>query len=215
VTGWTDAPLAWPLGVREGKGRVGRPALVVTPSLVKAIRTESGVALKHWFGVRTTLVWRWRKWLGVEGHTRAPGSRRLQHEVSERGAAGIKAKDWTDEELDRKSEVAKRAGIRPGDRWKDRHWTPEEDALLGTDHDRAVAGRIGRTRSAVTTRRVNSGIRAFPGAVNYWRPEELALLGTADDDVIAATPGRTENAVMQMRQRLGIPVVRDRRRPRG
>jgi hypothetical protein len=41
------------------------------------------------------------------------------------------------------------------------------------------------------------------------------MLGTADDDVIAATLGRTENAVMQMRQRLGIPVVRDRRRPRG
>jgi hypothetical protein len=100
----------------------------------------------------------------MEGRTRTPGSRQLQHEVSERGAAGIKEKDWTDEELDRKSEVAKRAGLRPGGRWKDRHWTEAEDALLGTDQDRVIAARIGRTRSAVTTRRVNFDIRAFPGA---------------------------------------------------
>ena len=61
MTGWRDGPVIWPLGVREGPGRVGRPALIVTRALERAIRTESALALKHWFGVRTTLVWRWRK----------------------------------------------------------------------------------------------------------------------------------------------------------
>src|SRR5204862_171301 len=77
------------------------------------------------------------------------------------GAADIRAKDWTDEELDRKSVIAKRAGIRPGDRWKDRRWTREQEALLGTDLDEVIAERIGRTTQAVRCRRTGRGIRTF------------------------------------------------------
>jgi hypothetical protein len=131
--------------------------------------------------------------------------------VSERGAAGVAAKDWTDEELDRKSEAAIRAGIRPGDRWKHQHWTPEQDALLGTDHDEVIAEKIGRTTIALRSRRVNFSISAHPGGVRYWTPEELALLRTADDEVIAAKLGRTHTAVQQKRHVLAIPVFRDPR----
>lgn len=153
VTSWTDAPIPWPMGVPEGPGRVGRPSLVVTRDLERAIRTESALALKHHFGIQTTLAWRYRKWLGVEGHIKTPGSRHLQQEVSEKGAAGIKAKEWTDEELDRKAEAAKRCGTRPGERWSELRWTADQDALLGTDDDEVIGARIGRTAAAVRSRR--------------------------------------------------------------
>ena len=117
VTSWTDAPIPWPRGLPEGKGPRGHPGLVVTRELERAIRTESAAALMHHFGIRDTLAWRWRTWAGVEGHTATEGSRRLQQEVSEKGAAGIKPKEWTDAELDAQSELAKRLGRRPPDRW--------------------------------------------------------------------------------------------------
>src|SRR4051812_42013005 len=112
VTSWTDAPVPWPRGVPAGPGRKGFPGLIVTRALERAIRTESALALKHHFGVRTTLAWRYRKWAGVEGRRKTPGSRQLHQNVSEPGAAGIRAKDWTDEELDRKAEAARRCGTR-------------------------------------------------------------------------------------------------------
>jgi hypothetical protein len=81
--------------------------------------------------------------------------------VSELGAAGVAAKDWTNEDLDRKSEAAIRAGIRPGDRWKGQHWTPEQDALLGADHDEVIAETIRRTAVAVRCRRTRKGIKKY------------------------------------------------------
>jgi hypothetical protein len=94
-------------------------------------------------------------------------------------------------------------------------WTPEELALLGTDTDEAVARRLGRTRSAVTSRRVNMGIGAFSGwsaGGRDWTAGELGLLGGDFDEVIAGRIGRTRPAVSQMRLELGIPAFRDRRR---
>lgn len=40
-------------------------------------------------------------------------------------------------------------------------WTPNEDALLGTDRDRAVAQKVGRTIAAVRQRRQALGIPAY------------------------------------------------------
>jgi hypothetical protein len=74
ITSWTDAPIPWPRC--RAIGRRGRPGLLVTEELIRAIRTESSVAIQHWFGVTATTVWRWRKAFGV---TRwgSEGSRRL------------------------------------------------------------------------------------------------------------------------------------------
>ena len=38
------------------------------------------------------------------------------------------------------------------------HWSPNEDALLGTDTDRAIAEKLGRSSVAVTNRRKKLGI---------------------------------------------------------
>jgi hypothetical protein len=54
----------------------------------------------------------------------------------------------------------KRRGVRPP-AVKGLAWMPEEDALLGTIPDADVAERIGRTLSAVQSRRYLLGVGAF------------------------------------------------------
>ena len=73
------------------------------------------------------------------GHTQALA------EAVAKGAAGIKAKVWTDEELDAKAELLKRLGLKPSGMWKVGEWRKRELAVLGTDHDEVIAARIGRT----------------------------------------------------------------------
>lgn len=58
ISGWTDAPIRWPrCGVR---GQHGGSGLLFTGDLIKAVQTESALALKHWWGVSANTVWRWR-----------------------------------------------------------------------------------------------------------------------------------------------------------
>jgi hypothetical protein len=198
VTSWTDAPIPWP--------RV-RP--VVNAELRRAIRTESADALKYWFGAATTVVWKWRREFGVGGRATTKGSKLAIRAAAVKGAEAIKAKQWTDEELDRKSVTAKRLGLRPGPRWTPERggWTEAEVALLGTDHDKVIAARIGRTVSAVTSQRTLRKIPAFsgsPGGGRAWTDEEISLLGKDTDTGIAAKIGRTPSAVSQKRAALGI-----------
>jgi hypothetical protein len=75
ITSWSDGRISWPrcrkLGHRGGSG------LLVDDELVRAIRSESSLALQYWFGVQGETVWRWRQAFGVEGHAGTEGSRRL------------------------------------------------------------------------------------------------------------------------------------------
>src|SRR5262245_61476006 len=91
ITSWTAAPLAWPR-CRRLEGHGGGSGLLVTEELVRAIRSESAAALKHWFGVSTHTVWSWRRAFGVQGHWGTPGSRRLHQELSARGAAATRGR---------------------------------------------------------------------------------------------------------------------------
>jgi hypothetical protein len=132
----------------------------VTRELVRAIRTESAAALKHWFGVGTKAVWNWRRAFRVE-RLGTRGSRQAHRAASLQGGAAMRAKDWTDEELDRKSAAARARGTRPGPRWKDTGWTPDQLALLGTDDDEVIARKVGRTPGAVRSQRAVRKIPAF------------------------------------------------------
>ena len=71
--------------------------------------------------------------------------------------------DWTDEELDRMAEAAKRRGTRPPPRWTPATggWTAGQVKLLGTNRDEEVAQRIGKTVGAVTVKRVRLKIPVF------------------------------------------------------
>lgn len=138
--------------------------MLVNADLQRAIRTASVAALMHWFGVKVTTAWRWWTWLKVEGWTNTRGTRRLVKETAECGGAAIKAKDWTDDELDAKSATSKRLGLCPPNRWTPTGWTPEQLALLGTDTDEAIAERLRRSRSAVRAMRFRRGIPPGAGA---------------------------------------------------
>jgi hypothetical protein len=200
VTAISSAPIPWPR-VRV-IGQKGRPTLWANDELVRAIRTESAKSLKYWFGVSGLLVWKWRKTFGVGGRATTEGSRKAIRAAAKKGAKAIKAKEWTDDELDRKAETAKRLGLKPTGRWKGMEWTLEQIALLGTDADAVIAAKIGRSPIAVTSQRVKRKIPTHSGSVGggrAWTEEEVALLGTLPDREVADRIGRTLKAVQWRR----------------
>ena len=79
--------------------------------------------------------------------------------------------------------------------------------MVGTDHDEAVAAKIGRTANAVTRKRQELGLPAFSGWLGggrAWTPAEDAVLGTDTDAKIAPRIDRTPRAVSWRRESLGI-----------
>lgn len=89
-----------------------------------------------------------------------------------------------------------------------RHWTAEEESLLGVKSDRVLARELGRTVEAVKGRRQRKRIRLRKG----WTPEEVKLLGTLLDREVAVLVGRAPYAVAWKRTKMGIPCCDDRRR---
>jgi len=108
-----------------------------------------------------------------------------------------------------------------------RRWTPEEDALLGTDTDAVISSRLGRSKTAVCNRRHDLGIPCSPASAaavsarvsayqraqvangkfrgwgnRCWTAEEDALLGTASNAEVGALINRSEEAVRQRRHTL-------------
>ena len=59
----SDSRIAWPLAAKRGQ----IPQPWVNATLARAIRQETTIALKYWFGVSTFRVWVWPellKWVG-------------------------------------------------------------------------------------------------------------------------------------------------------
>src|SRR5208282_1201600 len=84
ITSWSDGRIAWPkcriVGHRGGHG------LLLDEELARAVRSESSLAIQYWWGASPVAVWHWRKALGI-GHWEPEGSRLLQQQSSEKGAA--------------------------------------------------------------------------------------------------------------------------------
>jgi hypothetical protein len=164
ITSWTDARIPWPqcrvLGARGGSG------LRITGELVRAIRTESAEAIKHWFGVGVAAVWHWRRAFDVS-RWGTEGSRLLLQQNSEAGAAQVRGQK-VPACIVRRRVATQRAAGNYGycDRWKTTGWTPERLALLGTLPDAEVAAKIGRREGAVRVKWLKLGI---PTAVDRRR----------------------------------------------
>jgi transposase-like protein len=214
VTSWSNARISWPrvqpVGQRGGSG------LWVNETLARAIRTESAVALRYWFGINPTSVWKWRREFGVAGHSTTPGTSKAIRGAALKGAAAQKEKDWTDEEREICSARAKHLGLRPPVRWtpKNGAWTKKQLKLLGTDDDVVIAAKIGRTVSAVRNQRTARKIPAhsgWRGGGRGWTETELALLGTDSDRAVAEKIGRTRKAVYYQRWLYQIPRYQKRR----
>jgi hypothetical protein len=148
VTSWTDARISWPRCKRL-QGRE-HPSLLMDEELARAIRSESAAALRFWWGVGEPLVWRWRQALGV-GRMDNPGSARLIRAASQKGADEMRRKVWPAQAREERRERAvagdQGARLQPG--FHGARWTQGQLALLGTDADKEVAARIGKSRDAV------------------------------------------------------------------
>lgn len=70
VGGVHDAPISWPTIYRGGP-----PSLIVCGDLIRALKTESAIAVAHHWGVALSTVCHWRQALGVPRWT--PGTTRL------------------------------------------------------------------------------------------------------------------------------------------
>lgn len=82
------------------------------------------------------------------------------------------------------------------------HWTDEEIALLGTDHDSVIGERLGIPTHTLENKRRRLRI---PPNLRRWTDAEIALLGTRTDREAAAQLGRQTAAVRRKREMLGIP----------
>ena len=153
---WSKGPIPWPC-IRTA----GRSAFVLCGDLVKAVKNESSLAIQHWWGVSPSTVHRWRKSMGIDQYNE--GTLRLH-------------RDWKPEKISAKDAArGQRKGASPESRAKmtrmvrargyyqhsQRIWTPEEEALLGTMPDPAVAEKLGRPLKTVGMWRRRIGIPAF------------------------------------------------------
>ena len=155
ITRWTDALISWPrcqrVGVRGGSG------LLVTEELVRAIRTESSLAIQYWWGVNAETVWRWRKAFGVS-QWGTEGSQQLHQQSSEAGARKLRGKTRPAAAVRKQVKTCRERGYKPGSRrWEKTGWKQWELDLLGTAPDAEVAAQIGRSVSAIRAMRWRLG----------------------------------------------------------
>jgi hypothetical protein len=199
VHGWTDARLSWPT-CRNAEGR-GQPGILVEEVLAFAVRCESALALMHWWGVSSTVVWKWRKALGVERMT--PGSARLQRMNADAGAEVLRGVELPPEARERRSRTALEMDLArhtrpcpsPGGA---EPWTEAEAKALGSASDGYLAALSGRSRAAVRSARRRRGMRS-PDQRRPWTKEEDAVVRTLPPAEAALQTGRTANAVYRRR----------------
>jgi hypothetical protein len=185
VTGWSDAPIPWPL-CRSLDPRGGGIGPLVEDELARAVRHESAAAIRHWWGVGGCAVGRWRKELGVR-RMDTGGSRRL---ILAAVQAGVVARG------DAPPTLADDQGIL---------WTAEDVALVGLVSDVEVARRTGRTLTAVRQKRKQLRLpnpehpdsRYLP-----WTPQDDALVLTLPPAEVAALTGHSRGAVYARRHEL-------------
>src|SRR5262245_36760597 len=85
IVGRTTARVPWPL-CRNRERPTGQASVLVNEDLARAIRCESGLALRHWFGVSGATVVRWRRALAVPRFNE--GSARLTAALNREKAEG-------------------------------------------------------------------------------------------------------------------------------
>jgi hypothetical protein len=81
-------------------------------------------------------------------------------------------------------------------------WTPEREALLGTEADTAIAKSLGVTPSTIGHRRERLGIPSFGSSKTKWGQVELALFRSYSDAEITRMTGRTSVEVVAKRRSL-------------
>src|SRR5262249_12491910 len=89
ITRWSDAPIPWPRCRALAGGR-GGSGLLVDEELGRAVRCESVLAIRYWWGASAGTVWRWRRALGVRGLNE--GSARLRQHLNQEIAERLRGR---------------------------------------------------------------------------------------------------------------------------
>ena len=190
----SNGRIQWPL-TKAG----GHLVLVVCGGLAKAVRRESALAIRHWWGASAWAVWQWRKALGVPATTESTSRLRREYALEPAiTAAQLKAQaQCRDPERDR----GRRAKITAAKRGKPRPAHVLE-ALHNANRGRHPSAEARRKMSEAHKRR---GTRP-PSAGPAWAPHEEALLGRMPDEEVARRTGRTLVAVQNRRYLLRIEM---------
>ena len=101
-------------------------------------------------------VWRWRQAFGI-GRWEPEGSRRLHQQLGEAGARKTRGQRLPADQVERRRRTARELGLQPTGRCAESGLTAEQLAMLGTLPDERLAGRIGRTATAVRVMRNRLG----------------------------------------------------------
>jgi hypothetical protein len=191
VRGMSDAPIRWP-SLRRGRS----DSLIVCDDLVRAIRTESSIAVAHHWGVARSVVSQWRRALGVPRMT--SGTTRLLIETAaETLTPEVRA--IARNRMHAPDVRAKLSAIRTG-----RSVHPNTIAALREAAKRPKSEDWKRGQSERSKRMWQNREAYGLPARHKWTAKEIALLGTDSDAKIAKILGLKVHAVVDQRRRLGI-----------
>lgn len=185
VTSISDGRIPWPRGFAANRGT----AMVLCGDLEKAVRNETAAAVRHWWGVGSDTVWKWRKALGAKV---TPGDIALRSEYSSRPEhkamiGGVGRKFARDPERRRKIAAARIGKARP----------PEViQAMRQANLGRKLSAAHRKKLSAAHKKR-----RAISPAVSNAEEE---LLRKLPPEEFARRTGRPLVAVLAWRRKLGI-----------
>jgi hypothetical protein len=190
VRGVSDGPIQWP------STRRGNHSPILCGDLIRAVQRESEMAVAHHWGVTLSLVWRWRRALGVPRMT--PGSTRLRieyaavtltPEVRARGKAA----------MHRPEVRAKLSAIRKGRPLHPNTLAAALEVFRRPKPERWKRGQSERSYKMWANR------EAYGLPVRHeWTDEENALLAAKSVPAIAKQLGVSQYAVQEQRRRMGI-----------
>jgi hypothetical protein len=189
IVGISDGKIPWPIG-KTHRAR----APVVYKDLERAVRTESNQAVCHWWGITGQTVTKWKKALGVDGHTAGTVKLRQKYgaepEAAAKRATGLRAADLTDR--NRKIAEAKKGKARPP--WLRLHMRKINTGKKLTAETRQKLSEVHRARGT----RPKNGTKA-------WTPEEDRLVATLPTREVVELTGRSPKAIYSRRVRLRMP----------
>ncbi len=191
IVGLTDARIPWPI-VKNGRFR----SYAVFGGLAKAVRLESNLALRYWFGVSKSWIWACRRALDVRATNE--GTRRLRA-------------SYADTPEFRR--LARKAWANAG--------TPDRRAKssashLGKSHTLPTRRklrklRLGKRHSAEGRQKMSASHKngRSPRSVwgRPWAERELELLRTLTTEEVAKRTGRTIVAVRCRKALLALPKL--------
>jgi len=194
IVGTSDGRIAWPIGVRRGSR-----AVVLYSSLVSAVRRETAIAVRYWWGVSAFLIKKWRRALRVNPENEGRIARRREFGLCKAGMKRVKA-------MLRAAQLpATHAKIAATKRGKPRSLHVAQmlrKLQLGKRHSAATRRKMSRSHKLQWKR--------SPIAERRWQPWEDVIVPKLSPSAAAKMTRRTLRAVMSRRSVLKVPSSRPR-----